>query len=135
MTAATTASGAGLRRLADAIDAARPLTAAEERWIACAPWLAPSARRRERDRLIRGLADELGGASVNARAVAVAGELRHYVGAGWPLDRRRGAARPDTVRRRIMHAILSLDPDPPLSVRRLIDILGAPPAAPRPLRR
>ena len=94
------------------------------------PWWR-TERLAARDAAIRALSRNFAG-SANARAVATGKCIRRYQSAAWWCDRRKGSPSSSDRRRELLFTILSLDPDPPTSIRRLVDIIGSsndPPAA------
>ncbi len=91
------------------------------------PGWRQAKRLAERDGLIRALAGTLEGPPTG-RAHALAMLLRRYARAGWHHDRRRGQPTAEERQRQLLFDLFSRDPDPPLSVRRLYDIITAPDA-------
>jgi hypothetical protein len=85
------------------------------------PWWR-AERLAARDRTLRRLGATLEG-KVTARAHALALKLRDYAGRCWRRDAARGGPFPITTERRLLFEVFTLDPDPPTSVRALIDIL------------
>lgn len=81
-------------------------------------------RRQRRDDLIRRLG-EIEGGSLHSRATAMSRALRLYTATAWRLQRdlpTLPASEPE--RRKLLHAILRLDPAPPTSIRQLTTILS-----------
>lgn len=77
-------------------------------------------RHAERDRLLREIAASFPGRT-NARAVELQRRLKHYASVCWPRDRRSGAP---TAANEKLHAVFVVDPDPPMGIRRLTEILS-----------
>ena len=95
-----------------------------------APWWR-TERLAARDAAIRALSRNFTG-SANARAVATGKCIRRYQSAAWWRDRHKASPSSSDQHRELLFTILSLDPDPPTSIRRLVDIIGSsygPPAA------
>jgi hypothetical protein len=83
-------------------------------------------RKADRDELLCELAQTYEGRP-KVRAATMARELRDYLGAGWLLDRKRGATFPAKPRRMLMFDICMTDPErpPPTSISRLLTIISA----------
>jgi hypothetical protein len=73
----------------------------------------------ERDRLLREAAGQYPG-SINARAIQLQQKIKRYAGTSWPRDRVTHQPSADN---RLMFAVFMADPEPPMSIRRLTDIL------------
>lgn len=132
-----------LRRVADALAAGEPPPADDAAWLGrgLAGWLAADqpldaalalpwgwrrdARHAERDALLRELAQGYTG-TVRARALALQAELQHYAGVNWPRERHL-PQMPDSAssRRRLLHRLFRLDPAPPTSLRRLVEVCNS----------
>jgi hypothetical protein len=85
------------------------------------PWWT-ERRRAERDARIRELAAGFAG-SPTSRALAAAEAMRRYQSAGWRHDKARGGPLTPGARRKTLFAIFCADGDPPLSMRRVYDIV------------
>lgn len=143
------AAAGRLRRLATAHGTGQPVATEDAAWLAAglarylegasdgatleetlelatppggSPWWRQE-RLLLRDQLLRQLAAPLAGTTA-ARAHAMALVLRRYVSAGWRHDRNSGAPTVPGRERELLFRLLSIDPDPPMSVRRLIDIIA-----------
>jgi hypothetical protein len=127
---------AGLRRYLDAAPAGLTLEAALGLSVTAggSPWWR-TERLAARDAAIRALSRNFAG-SANARAVATGECIRRYQSAAWRCDRHNGFPSSSDRRRELLFTILSLDPNSPTSIRRLVDIIGssydlpAPPSSP-----
>jgi hypothetical protein len=85
------------------------------------PWFS-AERRAARDAAIRELTATFSGPPTS-RAHAAGQAIRHYGSTTWRQDRpHRGPPSPDH-RRKLLHAIFSADENPPMSMRRVHDIV------------
>jgi hypothetical protein len=73
----------------------------------------------ERDRLLRLAAEQYPG-STNTKAVQLQQKLKRYAVSSWPRDR---VTRQPGADNKLMFAVFMADPEPPISIRRLTDIL------------
>jgi hypothetical protein len=114
---------AGLRRYLDAAPAGLTLEAALGLSVTAggSPWWR-TERLASRDAAIRALSRNFVG-SAHARAVATAECIRRYQGAAWRLDQCKTPPSSSNRQRKLLFAIFLLDPDPPISIRRLLDII------------
>jgi hypothetical protein len=140
---------ARLRRLAAALGTGEPVHPDDAAWVARAlhrylehapdglgleaalglstpaggePWWR-TERRAARDDLLRRLAAMLPG-NTSGRAQQLQQLLRRYAGTGWRLDSHNGAPSPRSPERELLFRLFTLDPKPPTSLRRLIDIIS-----------
>src|SRR4051812_6398737 len=73
----------------------------------------------ERDSLLCQAADQYPG-STNAKAVQLQQQLKRYAATSWLCDR---VSRQPSIENRLIFAVFMADPEPPMSIRRLTDIL------------
>src|SRR4051812_13219037 len=73
----------------------------------------------ERDHLLRQAAEQYPG-STNAKAIQLQQRLKRYAATSWPRDR---VTRQPSADNKLMFAVLMADDEPPMSIRRLTDIL------------
>ena len=118
---------AGLRRYLNAAPAGLTLEAALGLSVAAggSPWWR-TERLAARDAALRALSRNFAG-SANARAVATAECIHRYRSAAWRHDQCKGPPSSSDQHRELLFTVLSLDPDPPTSIRRLLDIIRIPP--------
>jgi hypothetical protein len=84
---------------------------------AAAWWRA--RQQAERDHLLRQAAEQHPG-STNAKAIQLQQRLKRYAGTSWPRDR---VTRQPSADNKLMFAVFMADHEPPMSIRRLTDIL------------
>ena len=113
----------GLRRYLDAAPTGLTLEAALGLSVTAggSPWWR-TERLAERDAAIRALSRNFAGCA-KARAVATAECIRRYQSAAWRRDQYRGLISSSDRHHELLFTILSIDPDPPTSTRRLVDII------------